>query len=425
MKETIRIIHITTHMGGGVGHAISDLVIHDTRNQHTIILLQKPEKSQYIDLCIKNNIRVFVEDSISEIKLLIAEADIVILHWWHHPIMCKFLYNFPEVFVRLVLWSHISGCTYPMISYQFANKFTRIFFTSKYSLDNSNWTEQERKNIYNKSNIIYGLGELSLMQQKSDYRLKNDKFKIGYVGTLAKSKLHPQFPISCQKILKVLPNAEFYLLGDIESGEWIRTEARELGILDKMHFEGFVDNVNEWLKKFDIFGYPLNPYHFATTENSILEAMSVGLPLVVLNQATEKYIVTHNEDGLLANGIENYVACVIQLAKSEQLRKLLGIHAIKNVYEKFSFKKNVQQFQSEVNKIVLLESSKINFRDILGDEPYNWFLSAVSEKDKSSLFKHQYHKLSPIFIEKTKSSIVHFARSYPENEMLQKHVNLL
>ena len=417
-----------THMGGGVGHAVSDLVLQDKKNVNRIVLLQKPEKLKYIDRCVKNGIEVIVESSIGRITNLIKggeEKEVVILHWWHHPVMCRFLYNFPEVPVRLVLWSHISGCTYPVLTYQFANKFSGIFFTSEYSLENPNWSEFEKKKICNKSNIIWGLGELSTMLPKCNYRLQDDKIKIGYTGTLARSKVHPEFAVICKRILDCISNAEFYLLGDKENGAWMIDQLQELGIADKVHLIGYVNNVNEWLIDFDIFGYPLNPYHFATTENSILEAMTVGLPIILFNQATEKYIVTHKEDGILADGIDDYVLWAVELAKNDQLRKKLGLNAIKNVYRKFSFKKNLKNFQKEIDNIALTKPLKISFKDILGDKPYNWFMSAVNENDKRNFLKYKYHQLPYIFLEKSKSSIGHFAENYPEDEKLRECVDLI
>lgn len=415
----MNIIHITTHMGGGVGHAISDLVLMDKQNYHRIIILQNPEKRQYIKKCEENGICIDEEPTMEYIENLMSHTDVVILHWWHHPVMCKFLYNFPNIPVRLVLWSHISGCSYPALTYQFAIKFAKIFVTSKYSLENRYWSEEERKEISDKSSIVYGLGQLTHMIKKRDYAIKGDTVKIGYAGTLAKSKIHPEFPKICKKILDVLPNAEFYLLGDIESGGWIRSQADALGIVDKIHFEGFVDNVNEWLSSFDIFGYPLNPYHFGTTENSILEAMSVGLPVVLFNQATEKYIITQNEDGILAKDIEDYVWVVTQLARNKHLREKIGLNATRNVYRKFSFQDNLQNFQRGIMEVASLETMRMKFSDVLGKTSFDWFMSAVNVQDKEKLLKYQFDKLSPIYTEKSKSSVFHFANTYPEDERLQ------
>lgn len=421
----MNILHITTHMGGGVGHAISGLVLHDKQNVNGIVLLQKPEKTKYVDLCIEDGVAVYTGDSVDVISTLMSKADIVILHWWHHPVMCKFLYCFPDVPVRLVLWSHVSGCTYPLLFDHFIDKFAKVFFTSKYSLENMSWSESVHEKICNNSSIIYGLGDLPEMLQKKEYGIKHGKFKIGYVGTLARSKIHPEFPCMCKKILSVVPNAEFYLLGDMDSGAWILDEANQHGITDHIHFEGFADNVNKCLTDFDVFGYPLNPYHFGTTENSILEAMSVGLPVVLLDQATEKYIVTHKKDGILANGTDDYIEWISFLAANESLRRQLGFNASKSVYEKFSFKKNLECFQKEVNTIALNEPKRICFDDVLGDTPYDWFLSAVSERDKAFLKKCTYYDLPFIFSEKSKSSIVHFADSYPQDQRLKESMRLL
>lgn len=417
----MKILHIASHMGGGVGHAISDLVLWDKQNYHRIVILQKPEKRQYIKKCEENGIDIDEEPTMECIENLMRHTDIVILHWWHHPVMCKFLYDFPDIPVRLVLWSHISGCSYPTLTYQFANKFSKIFLTSEYSLENPYWSEKERKEIADKACIVYGLGQLTKMEQKQDYNINDNTVKIGYVGTLAKSKIHPEFPIICKKILEAVPNVEFYLLGDCESGEWIRNQVKALGITDKIHFEGFVDNVNEWLIQFDVFGYPLNPYHFGTTENSILEAMSVGLPVVLLKQATEKYIVTQDEDGILADGVDGYVSSVVKLVQNEKLRKKLGFKATQSVQKKFSFENNLEHFQRMVKETASLQPQKIDFSNIMGNSPFNWFLSAVHSEDKIPLEKHQYDKMQPILLEKSKSSILHFAVSYPADDKLQEY----
>jgi hypothetical protein len=225
--------------------------------------------------------------------------------------------------------------------------------------------------------------------------------------------------VICKKILELLPSAEFYLVGDKESGTWIENQAKTLGIEQKIHLIGFVDNVNEWLMSFDIFGYPLNPYHFGTTENSILEAMSVGVPIILFNQATEKYILTDNEDGILADGIEDYVVSVVRLANNERLRRQLGENAAINLCRKFSFEKNLQKFQNEVEKMGKQKPTEKSFHDVLGPSPYNWFCSAMNEKDRRVLTMRKYDEMEPIFLEESKSSILHFARSFPEDEKLQ------
>lgn len=416
----MRILHITSHMGGGVGHAISDLVVADDKNVHQIITLLKPEKKQYVEKCIEKGIAVYKELSIENIRKIMMSQDIIIIHWWHHPVMCNFLFEFPQISARIILWSHVSGCTYPKLSYQFIENFHRVFVTSEYSMENDEWSEEEKRLVKDKSCVIYGLGQLNLMQQKVDYSLEKGRIKIGYAGTFTKSKIHPEFPDICKKILERLPQAEFYLLGDKESGKWISEQAKCLDIAEKLHFEGFVSNVNDWLKKFDIFAYPLNPYHFGTTENAILEAMAAGVPVILLEQCTEKYIVTNGVDGILASDINHFIDAVNKLAEDESLRKRLGMQASKNIYIKFSFDDNLKRFQEEIAKVGSIVPKKIDFRDVLGNSPYEWFLCGVGKREKEEIKHKNVINLPFIFLEESKSSIIHFARNYMEDGKLQE-----
>jgi glycosyltransferase involved in cell wall biosynthesis len=248
--------------------------------------------------------------------------------------------------------------------------------------------------------------------------LKNDRVKIGYVGTLTRSKLHPMFPYICRAVLEKIPNAEFYLLGDKEDGAWIGEQTKAVGIDSRVHLVGFSSNVNEWLDDFDIFGYPLNPYHFATTENSILEAMAAGLPVVLLDQATEKYIITSDYDGMLADGTEEYVRCMERLSMDKALRKRLGTHARESVYRKFPFENNLANFQNQIMEIGSLPKKQVVFKDVLGACPYEWFISAVNASDRKIIDSQNYEALEPIFKEKSKSSVRHFADTYPEDVRL-------
>ena len=417
----MKLLHITTHMGGGVGHAISDLVVSDKRNKHEIYLLQQPEKTHYVKKCTEHKINVYGEGN--SIKELMLNVDIVILHWWHHPLMYKFLCNFPKAEIRLVLWSHVSGCTYPFLSYDFINKFDKVLITSKYSLENNYW--QDRKDtIISKMKLVYGMGEIKKLKKRDNYK-NNEIIKVGYVGTLSKSKLHPDFVITCKKILESIPDLEFYIIGDKNGGEWINKEAVELGIKDKIHLIGYVEDINEWLLQFDIFGYLLNPDHYGTTENSILEAMTTGLPIVLLNQATEKYIVKHLEDGILADDIEDYAKQIIKLAGNINLRENLGIKASINVMNKFSFRNNQINFLQGMEEVKEKNKKIVSFQDVLGKEPYEWFLSGVNPEDKKNFTLKNMKKLKEliktkyIFFEKTKSSVIHFANTYPEDKILQ------
>jgi glycosyltransferase involved in cell wall biosynthesis len=89
---------------------------------------------------------------------------------------------------------------------------------------------------------------------------------------------------------------QLYLLGDGELMPNIRDQVNRAGLLDKIFFEGAVDNVLDYLKKADAFllitnweGLPL----------SILEAMAHGLPVIATNVAGVKEEVINEVNGFL------------------------------------------------------------------------------------------------------------------------------
>lgn len=428
-KHIIKILHITAHMGGGVGKVISDLSVNDTRNKHTVLLLEEPEKKQFIDKCKKAGIHVKVISSQIETVCALNNSDVVILHWWHHPLMCKFLYHFPECSIRLILWSHVSGCTYPFLSYDFCTKFHKIFFTSKCSFQNRYWNTLQRNEIAKRAVLVYGLGQLASMKKKEDYQTKNYVI-VGYIGTLTKSKLHPEFVNISYEILQRNPQIKFILIGDKKAGKWIELESRQRGIENQIELKGYSENINDCLLEFDIFGYPLNPYHFGTTENSILEAMAAGLPVVLINQLTEQYIIDDGIDGLLSDSLEEYKEHILLLAENYRLRKRLGENAASNVHKKFDFSNNKQTFGDAIKEVMHLKAQRICFHDIIGTTPFEWFTQGMNVDDKK-YFKHllietdeiqkkeQKKKCPEIFYEKTKSSIIHFFSIYPKDISLK------
>lgn len=414
-----KVLHITTHMGGGIGNALSSLVCADIENENTIVLLQEQKKLLYIEKCLSAGIEVKITSSPKEIEHYIIDSDVVIFHWWNHPLMIKVMLELPSVLMKCALWCHVSGGTYPYLPFEFLNLFSKVIFTSQCSYDNSFWGKEERTLIESKSRVIYGLGRLSKFETKRSFSFVSDEVRIAYVGTLLKSKIHPKYVEICKMIIEKNPNVHFYLYGDKEDGEWISEEAEKKGISNNVHLEGFSENINTILLSMDLFGYPLNPYNYATTENSILEALAAGLPVVLLNQGAEKYIVDTGVDGLLADDVYDYVKCVIDLVANETLRCSLGRQAVKDVYLKFNFEQNVRKYLDLVTEMGYCESRNVFFRDTL-KTPYQAFMFFLNCMDRNKLLNKQYTDLEYIFKEKTKSSIFQFLEIFPDDsEIIQ------
>lgn len=404
-----------------MGRCISDLVIHEHEFNHTIVLLERPKNTAFLEkVKAGTDAEIFITPEREELNRLLATADVVIVHWWHNPQTCRFLLDFPEAMKsRVILWSHVSGCNYPYLSPELMSCFDRIFITSPCSLDNSFWADGEREMARRKFRLVYGLGAMKYLPLKSNYTVPDFEFRIAYTGTFAKSKIHPDFVQMCRCIIEKIPTAVFYMFGDEASGCWIREDAAECGIGEHFIFTGFVTDVPARLAEMDIFGYPLNPLNFATTENSLLEAMSVGLPVVCMRQGTEKYIINNNVDGLLAGTEEEYIEDVARLAGNKEERQLLGSTAAGTVKKRFDFETNVRNFEEYIDEELQQPARTYNFKQAMGNTPYEWFFSAVNPKDRGLLEAGMYAKLPDIFREKSKGSVEQFAEVFEQDFKLK------
>ncbi len=440
----IKVLHITTHLGGGVGKALSSIVTHEQQfnpsHEHKILLLDDPEKDQFVSICRSGGIEVLLKSEYFDIDRELTNADIVVLHWWHHPVMASFLHSFPKSPIRLIIWAHVNGCNYPCLPFGFVNKPHNFFFTSPFSLENIYWSEQQRIRVKKKSSIVFGLGELKFYS--SFKKTSNKKFVIGYIGTLSSSKLHPEFIEYCYAVLKKVPDAYFIMVGDISSSNNIINKAKIYNIQDRLHFTGYSNHIVNELSQFDVFAYPLNPKHFGTTENVLLEAMAFGLPVVVLNHNTEKYIIkNHKHVGFKVDSIDHYAESIKYLYDHPDERKRIGANGREFVRNNYTFENNVKLMRNKINSVYEFKKKCFEFKSVFGEEPYEWFLSCLGEdydsfsgsinekliltNDKRKILEERIKACSPILKEKTKSSIQHFAETYPNDKYLQYWKKLL
>jgi len=432
----LRILHISAHLGGGVGRAISNIVINEKKENplttHKIFLLEQPINFQYVDECIGCEINVHIMEE-KLLKEEILKADVVIVHWWHHPKMAEFLVNKLREKIRLIVWFHVNGCTYPCIPSSFASQPHRTFFTTPYSLENPLWNDHDKQEILKKSSVVYGLGNLKFYTRAK--HVKSRKYVVGYVGTLTNNKLHPDFLDYCQAVISVIPNVEFRMVGEINAEVIkITSEANKRGLSDHIKWVGYAKNIEDEFSKFDVFAYPLNPNHFGSTENVILEAMAFGLPVLMLNQPLERHILKNNTKiGFLVDSISEYMRCLKYLYDNPDKARKIGELGRRYVENEYRFEKNITVFRGELIQVIKQDKRAFNFQDTFGKSADEWLISCLGifedifqkavansgvEKNNLDLLK----QLPEILIGDKKSSINHFGEVFPNNLNIKKWI---
>ncbi len=423
----MKILNVSAHMGGGVGKALFGMLDRaEADAENRVLLLEEPVKSLYVDQCREKNIDVRVErgDRRQTIEL-IRWADVIVINWWNHPAMTRFLMDFPEIKARLVLWCHVNGCTYPFLPYRFTTLFDKIFFTTEYSRHNLLWSDVQSEEIAGKSEVVYGMGDFraEAICPKTDYSIQ-DKFVIGYAGTISYAKMHGEYLAFCRRVADVIRNVCFLMVGDADEG-FVR-DVKDNGLEEYFVFTGYVEDVYPYYRKMDVLGYLLAEDNYATTENVLLETMAAGVPVVVLGNKPEEYIVNYGNNGFLAYSQDEYVDIILRLYRSVELRQKIGQNARRDVMLHYSCEKNKQKYYRALREVCLRERTKISFAPVMGPNAFQWFLACTGSdreffetfRDKTEAEKIKFFECcSEIYLKETKGSIRHYGAYFEDKEL--------
>ncbi|HUG70170.1 MAG TPA: glycosyltransferase family 4 protein [Pirellulaceae bacterium] len=333
----MRILHMTPHLGGGVGRVICNYIAHSHRNEeleHRLICLE-PVGQQTHDWAQAEQVLLF-DDMWSQIPALmsqVARADVVLVHWWNHPLLMDLLVRQQLPPARLLMWSHVAGYSAPQVFSPALVSLPDLFVVATpYSYHAP--TFEQSPELLESVRLVFTCAGLEHISHRPSP--PHAGFRIGYVGTVDPCKLHPDFlRISAAADI---PNAEFVVCGGDRHLQWAAL-AEKQGLSDRFRFLGNVTDVAEQLATFDVFGYPLQRQHYGTGEQVLIEAMGAGVPPVVLGPGAESYVVQHEVTGLVAESTEDYARGLERLWRDSRLRQQLGNQARQAALSEFTIEK--------------------------------------------------------------------------------------
>lgn len=417
-----KILHIAVHMGGGVGKAISGLCISSQdKYDNAVVLLEKPNDYFYVDKTREQGISVHIMPGHRQLEKMIRKADIVIVNWWGHPLMAKWLQNFPQILCRCMIWNHINGCSYPYLPASFLQCFAAVMFTSTYSYDNCLWSELDREEIKNISDVVYGMGDFipARIKPKEEYAC-GDKFIIGYVGTIDYAKINRKFLDYYSALIDEIPDITFCMLGHVS--DEIQQEIIDRNLQEYFDLPGYVSKTEEYMRSFDVFAYLLAADNYATTENALLEAMAYGLPIVVLNNNVEKHIVQDDASGYIVNTMDDFKQ-KIRYLREEKNAARIGKSARKYVINEYSLENNMNRYYAVCENIIGKSKKVYDYTNILGKDgfaAFMYFAQADGRKIQEAVNNNMLlNNVNPIFYGAYKGSVYQYLRYYAEDERLQ------
>lgn len=432
MVLPIRLLHISAHLGGGVGRVLSRVASlrHEMQLpvKEQFLCIEPPKDKKYIDALRKAGAEVFVAPDIHGARELISAADVVQIEWWHHPLMPEFLYAMGPFDARLVIWSHISGLSYPFIPEKLINSPDLFLFSTPVSLSRftSNGPMPENNNLA-VVNSSGGFDDFAMIHHSTP----SLPLSCGYIGTYAFAKLHPHIIRYLETAAHVDYKMAFY--GDPSASEdLVKQVSASCFCKNNVRVNGYTEDPASVLKNLDIFVYILNPFHYGTTENALLEAMACGVVPVVLNNPIESSIVKHRKTGFVINGPDEFALAMDFCASHPEKLLEMSRASAQDVRERFTLEKTENALGKHYARLMALPNKRHDFRILFGNTPDEWFSFALGEyadcfqgKSQDALQCRRKRLSCPIFYEKTKSSVKHFHHYYPHSEQIEKWVDLI
>lgn len=379
----MKILHITPHLGGGVGSTILGYLSQNKTFEHEIVSFgyTMDHVSEKIEL-----LKIPYTDHVTHEEIInkIPDFDIVLIHQWNSPLLMDFLVRSELPPCRLVMLGHNSGFDAPNIYTNKILMYPDIFvFTTALSYQcydvrsiphlfssslGGGLEITTERHLRNK--IFYNIWSTDGVKEYKDVKVsKHKEFIIGYVGTVDYAKLHPDFLEMCKEIINLdtIPHVKFIVVGGLKQDE-IKAEAEAMGIGDKFEFTGYVpkETLKDYLRSFDVFGYPLAPYHYGTCDLVLQIAMAAGVVPIVFDNAMEKLFIKHYKNGIIAKDKKAYVQGIIDMYNNINWRKELGKNAKKDALKRFTLK-NLDNEWEKVFKEVL-KYSKVSRKWIIDKE---------------------------------------------------------
>jgi hypothetical protein len=402
----MRILHVTPHLGGGVGkaHAALGAVLPEIVQQ-TFVLLEAPCERRYIDQVEAAGARVLTADNLAHVAALARESDIVQFEFWNHPRMfeCLARTGFPAM--RSVFWSHISGISRPLIQPALIAEAARFVFTTEASLASPSVAAMRRKTHKKVSVINSGFGFANARPRIARGRVPG----VAYLGTVDFAKMHPGFFDAIDALGD--DSVRVAVWGEVDPQGPVVARAKAMRHPGRVEFMGRTPDPAAALANADIFFYPLQREHYGTAENALVEAMSLGLAPLVLDNPAENTIVKDGQTGFVASSIDEIGSLLEMLLLLPDVREKLSRNAIRAMAETRTPAMSAQDFMI-LWLAMLAEPVRIcDFAGAIGSTPAEWFLSTQQLAGTIWTPQHATEAASP-----AKGTLVHFENTFAGDE---------
>lgn len=350
-----RILHITPHLGGGIGTVVLNWVkeVSNSKDQRHAILCLDYANEKAKRICRENGVLLFdqVDGRWEILNRFTPFVDIIVVHYWDHPMIPALIGNLQKNDAKIIFWCH-KKFDIPLDYLLFPDVFV---VTSPIILDHIG-IDRKTVEVVDpvKKRKAWMMETIWSTGGVDDYlKIERDKtvgFNVGYIGTVDYKKVHSQFLLMIHEVGIAIPDSRFFIVGE----DHISNTIQKPWTIDsnKTNFVGQIEDIKPILSQLDVFIYPLRPDHYGTCEQVLGEAMAAGVVPVTMHNPAEQTIITNGVDGFMADSVDGFAYYVEALHDNPRLRFEMAVNARKTAQEKYSLQNMINKWNELFTEVL-------------------------------------------------------------------------
>jgi glycosyltransferase involved in cell wall biosynthesis len=180
---------------------------------------------------------------------------------------------------------------------------------------------------------------------RAQYGLPSDRFIVGNIARLDPVKNHEVILRALSKFSPGLERPFFLLVGEGEYRHFLERAIRQLHLEGDVCLLGFSSRTSELLSCMDVY---IQSSLYEGFSNTVLEAMSVGLPVLASDAGGTRDLFEEGREGLFFNpeDEEGLSLLIRKLWRTKSLQEALGKRARERVVSYFSVEKMAGKYES-------------------------------------------------------------------------------
>jgi glycosyltransferase involved in cell wall biosynthesis len=303
---------------------------------------------------------------IFDLKKIIKEKQIDIIHA-HDNRASLYAYLVKKIFLLdIIIISHIHSCypwlekisVYKIVDMLVRNKFDASItcgsVVNHFYLKNAKYAKKEK--IYGISNFI-DMAEINEKQKEGTndilekFKIDCRKFIFGFIGRLSEPKGLIPFITELAKHKSKFKDCLFLLVGSGEQEQEIRRLISRLEMEEMFILTGYQTDVYKYYNIIDIF---FLPSIYEGLPMVLLEAMSLGKPVVSMDVGGISELITNEENGILVQpgDYKQFIEHLYILKNNKSKMKQFQEKSKMLIKDKFDIKTQILKIENLYEKLV-------------------------------------------------------------------------